>query len=174
MIVDFSRSLGQVTTTTKGSLAFWSPELLIEEGIVTQSKESDVWAFGMTIYVRYGQILSLSSLHLTLMTKELVSRKRPFEGLRDFQVIQAITQGKTPSFPSRPESSIDVVQESLKDVCRRCWTNNPTLRPRMQDIVSDLRPGRLFLCKHQSSAQLQNTETETTSESLNLKRSVEW
>ena len=50
MVADISRSLGQVTTTTKGSLAFWSPELLKGQG-VRQSKKSDVWAFGMTVYV---------------------------------------------------------------------------------------------------------------------------
>ena len=52
MVSDISRSLGKATTTTKGTSAFWSPELWKGQGIVRQSKESDVWAFGMTIYVR--------------------------------------------------------------------------------------------------------------------------
>ena len=53
MVADISRSIGKVTTTTKGSLAFWSPELLVGQDAARQSKESDVWAFGMTVYVRY-------------------------------------------------------------------------------------------------------------------------
>ena len=54
MIANFNLSLGQLTTT-RGTAAFWSPELWIGGNAVAQSKESDVWAFGMTIYVRYGQ-----------------------------------------------------------------------------------------------------------------------
>ena len=53
MVANISLSLGQVTTTTKGTSAFWSPELLEGQDDVKQSKESDVWAFGMTIYVRF-------------------------------------------------------------------------------------------------------------------------
>ena len=49
-----SLSLGQVTSTTKGVPAFWAPELWKGQVSVKQSKESDVWAFGMTIYVRFG------------------------------------------------------------------------------------------------------------------------
>ena len=55
MVVDISLSLGRVTTTTKGTFPYWSPELWQSESVVKQSKESDVWAFGMTIYVRYDQ-----------------------------------------------------------------------------------------------------------------------
>ena len=57
MVVDISLSLGDVTTTTKGTPAFWSPELWNMRGSVRQSKASDVWAFGMTIYVRFLQAL---------------------------------------------------------------------------------------------------------------------
>ena len=56
MVADISQSLGKATTTTKGTSAFWSPELWTGQGAVKQSKESDVWAFGMTIYVRYGRV----------------------------------------------------------------------------------------------------------------------
>ena len=52
MVVDISLSLGRVTTTTKGTFSYWSPELWQSENFVKQSKESDVWAFGMTVYVR--------------------------------------------------------------------------------------------------------------------------
>ena len=55
MAADISLSLGKATTTTKGTSAFWSPELWKEQGVVRQSKESDVWAFGMTVYVSYDQ-----------------------------------------------------------------------------------------------------------------------
>lgn len=63
MIADFgcsrmffaSRSLAKVTATTKGTVLFWAPELLDidnDEIPVPQTKATDVWAFGMTVYVR--------------------------------------------------------------------------------------------------------------------------
>ena len=67
MVADFSLSLGQVTTTTKGTSAFWAPELWTGQGSVRQSKESDVWAFGMTVYVRLDSV-SLPASHLIQVT----------------------------------------------------------------------------------------------------------
>ena len=67
MVADISRSLGKVTTTTKGTSAFWSPELWEGQGTVRQSKESDVWAFGMTIYVYRAHSL-LEAIHLLKVT----------------------------------------------------------------------------------------------------------
>ena len=47
-----SRTMAQPTSTTKGTNQFWAPELIsIDGGSVSQSKETDVWAFGMTVYV---------------------------------------------------------------------------------------------------------------------------
>lgn len=59
-----SRSLANVTTTTKGTNLFWAPELLDIDQTVQQSKATDVWAFGMTVYVRS----SLASLILVAVT----------------------------------------------------------------------------------------------------------
>ena len=47
-----SRTVAQLTSTTKGTNQFWAPELIsVADGEVKQSKETDVWAFGMTVYV---------------------------------------------------------------------------------------------------------------------------
>ena len=46
-----SLSIAKISTTTKGTNLFWAPELLDIEQEVRQSKETDVWAFGMTVYV---------------------------------------------------------------------------------------------------------------------------
>ena len=61
MICDFgcaraemaSQSIAAPTSTLKGTCHYWAPELLDFNGKGTKmSKQSDVWAFGMTIYVR--------------------------------------------------------------------------------------------------------------------------
>ena len=67
MVADISLSLGKVTTTTKGTYAFWAPELWKGQGVVRQSEESDVWAFGMTIYVYRAHSL-LEAIHLMTAT----------------------------------------------------------------------------------------------------------
>lgn len=54
-----SRSLVRITSTTKGTVEFWAPELYdYTKGNVHQTKESDVWAFGMTVFVRLTHIFS--------------------------------------------------------------------------------------------------------------------
>ena len=60
MICDFgsarlemsSQSFAAPTSTLKGTCNFWAPELLTTDGM-GMSKQSDVWAFGMIIYVRF-------------------------------------------------------------------------------------------------------------------------
>ena len=57
-----TRTLAQLTATTRGTIQYFAPELLPvdlqAQGSMDaarapkQSKKTDVWAFGMTIYVR--------------------------------------------------------------------------------------------------------------------------
>ena len=50
--VQCSLSLAKLTSTPKGTQTCWAPELVNStENPTTQSKETDVWAFGMTVYV---------------------------------------------------------------------------------------------------------------------------
>ena len=59
MICDFgcsrmevaSLTMAQVTTSDKGTNLFWAPELIDINNRKKHSKETDVWAFGMTTYV---------------------------------------------------------------------------------------------------------------------------
>ena len=45
----FSCSMAKITETPKGTAHYWAPELY-KPGVV-HSEETDVWAFGMTVYV---------------------------------------------------------------------------------------------------------------------------
>lgn len=46
-----SFSLANLSSTIKGTAQFWAPELLVETK-TQHSKETDIWAFGITGYVR--------------------------------------------------------------------------------------------------------------------------
>ena len=54
--------MAQVTSTEKGPNLFWAPELFDIKKCMKHSKASDVWAFGMTVYVSYA-FKSISSIH---------------------------------------------------------------------------------------------------------------
>lgn len=59
MICDFgssrmiapSRTLANITSTPKGTLQFWAPELVSSDEVARHSKATDVWAFGMVVFV---------------------------------------------------------------------------------------------------------------------------
>ena len=88
-----------------------------------------------------------------VITKELVSRQRPFAGMNDYQVLLAIIQGETPSFPPRSKNELNMIRDMLEKLCRRCWASNPAHRPTMHDIIGDLRPETWFLQEDQSLTQ---------------------
>lgn len=53
-MVQYTRSLAKVTTAVKGTDSYWAPELLESQEdthVKLQSEKTDVWAFGMTVYV---------------------------------------------------------------------------------------------------------------------------
>ena len=52
-ILSASLSIGNLTPTEKGTILFWAPELVhaSSNAPTLHSEKTDVWAFGMTIYV---------------------------------------------------------------------------------------------------------------------------
>lgn len=84
MICDFggarieqaSRTLGLPTASTKGTYSYCSPEKLVAmeyeniepTAVITMQKQADIWAFGMTIFVKfsYNKLLTLVLIYTLL------------------------------------------------------------------------------------------------------------
>ena len=50
-MVAASLSLAKISSHMKGTFRFLAPELVISEERVKQTEATDIWAFGMTLYV---------------------------------------------------------------------------------------------------------------------------
>ncbi|THH10434.1 hypothetical protein EW145_g1333 [Phellinidium pouzarii] len=121
----------------KGTIRYIAIELFMATGqkSCTFSKESDIWAFGMTILA-------------------LLSGRVPYFNISfDVGVMFAITSGKLPALPedSRYWSKS---QQFLWKLCNRCWHQLPFKRPSMSHIIIALR-------SFESSATETWTETRT-------------
>ncbi|THH11312.1 hypothetical protein EW145_g736 [Phellinidium pouzarii] len=110
-----SFSIGSSTTGgIRGTIRYMAKELLkpVEKGQTenTHSKESDIWAFGMSIL-------------------ELITRKRPFSHInRDIQVLMTIIEGQIPALPANFES-LNNFEQNLWHICKLCWVEDPADRP---------------------------------------------
>ncbi|KAI5119220.1 hypothetical protein M0805_007731 [Coniferiporia weirii] len=88
----------------------WMARELFTHGSCT--KESDVWAFGMTVY-------------------ELLTRRRPRTSV--LSIIQGILPVRPASFNTWPED-----MQKIWGLCEACWAFNPQLRITMEDVVERL------------------------------------
>lgn len=105
-----------------------APEFFQLENNVTEPSEStDVWGFGMTVYVRltFNQyFFQRSGLKLL---KELITGEMPYSHItNDAMVLFSLAKGE---LPSAPETST-MQQQNLWSVCKDCW-QPPRERPNM-------------------------------------------
>jgi len=112
----------------RGSTRWFAIELVAAgDGIenVHQTKQSDVWQFGMTIY-------------------ELLTKDIPYKHLtNDAQVLRSIADGTLPSCPVFDNSpSVSPYQHYMWRLCNTCWNRDPQRRPDMSDIARELNEVR--------------------------------
>ncbi|KIJ27044.1 hypothetical protein M422DRAFT_128068, partial [Sphaerobolus stellatus SS14] len=102
--------LGLTTSSNAaGSLRWMAPELL-QGGLTKVSKESDVWAFGMTIL-------------------EVMSGEHPFSEVKvDAAVFGQLIKGTLPSKPSE-------LTEPVWKICHDCWMLDPACRVAMSEVA---------------------------------------
>jgi len=84
--------------------------------------ETDVWAFGMTVY-------------------ELLVKNRPYYHIRNpCSVMWIIAKGGLPKKPEFSEGPSDLrIEEFMWSLCNDCWKKDPKSRPTMNDLELRIR-----------------------------------
>ncbi|KAL5526660.1 hypothetical protein ACEPAF_8384 [Sanghuangporus sanghuang] len=142
-ILDSSQSAFVSTTHdghAKGSMRWMAVELLdpCEDVEPKHSKETDVWAFGMTLY-------------------EMVLKNLPYYHLKqDARVVLAVMNGELPMLPSFSEIDTHLSASTYSlfcAICRGCWARSPEERPTMSQIMGRL----LLLLSSNTQASVEDT-----------------
>ncbi|KAL5522769.1 hypothetical protein ACEPAG_8787 [Sanghuangporus baumii] len=111
---------GTSSASLKGSARWMAPELFNVEIDTHHTKETDMWAFGMTVY-------------------EILTQAVPYSNIRnDVQVIFAITEGKLPLPPSSWKESPPFFDFAW-NICEACWISPAEKRTTIKEVVSYLR-----------------------------------
>jgi serine/threonine protein kinase len=130
------------TASLKGAARWMAPELMAPDLMAPadippkhefHTKATDMWAFGMVVYV--GIITGCCECFCLLTaSQEALSGKIPFENCRsEVQVMMSIMSGK---LPAKPEDGrgLGKVFDLLWDCCCVCWSRNPAERPQMAEV----------------------------------------
>ncbi|KAF5344230.1 hypothetical protein D9756_011247 [Leucocoprinus leucothites] len=110
-----------ISSTAQGVTHRWAaPELLDN---MQPTLASDVWALGCVCY-------------------EILTGMLPFHDLGEVQVVRALIRGDVPTQP-RPASRLSNEERVIWEQVDRCCLEEPEVRPRCQQILSDLRAAGL-------------------------------
>jgi serine/threonine protein kinase len=130
------------TTSFRGSIRWMAIEFFTPSNRSASSsfqplianKKTDVWAFGMTVYVSI--LMILFSLTMMSIMQEIITGKRPFEHLsNDVFVMMAIANGELPPAPQGLRT-MPIARQKLWELCNKCWLKDPLLRPSMSDLLN--------------------------------------
>ena len=99
-------------TKTLGSWRWLAPELLTR--FRKHTKQTDVYALGVILF-------------------EIATLRVPFIDTADMDLKEAITAGKRPIFQKD-----DDLPKQLKQLIKKCWHQNPTMRPTTMGILQEL------------------------------------
>ena len=103
-----------VTTEQTGTYRWMSPEVM-RSATVRINKKCDLFSYGMILF-------------------ELFAHEIPYADLRDnIDVLLSVTSGKRPPIPP-------TLPPYLHDLLRRCWEEDPCLRPTFDEFVYKLLP----------------------------------
>ena len=131
----------------KGSVRWMAVELIVplfedeDSGYEFHTKETDIWAFGMIIYV--GFLFLTTRLVSTHHKQELLIGKIPFYNLSESAAIMAIYLNRLPEKPRAEECSFEYLDD-LWNICQLCWARKPAKRPdthRISNLLSGIRNG---------------------------------
>jgi serine/threonine protein kinase len=127
-----------------------APELMTPVDIPQKheyhTKATDVWAFGMVVYVRI-RISCFEYSCLLIVSQEALSGDIPFKDSRnDAQVMMSIVSGTLPAKPEERRAQGEVF-ERLWRCCLDCWVRDPAKRPRMMEVAIRLNVSWSYLIR---------------------------
>ncbi|KAG2957807.1 hypothetical protein PC118_g23842 [Phytophthora cactorum] len=97
-----------------GSSGYTAPEIFTHHGY---DSKVDVWSFGIVLWE-----LTSSSLH---------NRVNPFTGMTGEEFVSKVQSGCRPNF-------VHTHQLCVKPIVEKCWILDPSQRPNMDEVVSEL------------------------------------
>ncbi|THH03010.1 hypothetical protein EW145_g6607 [Phellinidium pouzarii] len=106
------------TGNLKGTVRYMAAEFFSAPNRARQCKESDVWAFSMTVFALMTKVPPYHDMHM------------------DVQVMFALARGQLPSRPDNSEWP--KLYKYLWQLCFECWRIEPLKRPSMTEIISSL------------------------------------
>ena len=129
-------------------------------GGASDSKESDVFAFGM-VMIEVGDLVSILVKSPDRLMKAFTG-KVPFSNCAASIAILRITRGYRPERPTHTDFTDD-----LWMLVQRCWEGTPQNRPQMNSVIKQLsvflpnqRENTLFI-KHAENTFVKHTEVLT-------------
>ena len=96
-----------------GTATHMAPELLLTNSMTNFCQQSDVYSYGILMW-------------------EVLSRKIPFEGMNEAQIIAHLNEGKRPT--PTPEDSPD----DLIELMQECWAQSVGMRPKFTGVFDEL------------------------------------
>lgn len=148
-LLQSTATMETATTSTKGSIRWMAIELFNGSGqgadetdesdSTVHTTQSDVWAFGMTIYVRvHDKHVHNAFRSESRALQELLSRNVPYHTLKiDAQVIFAVISGKLPELTVESYGWNRRLR-SIWDICNNCWNTEPAKRPGMSLVLEQI------------------------------------
>ena len=108
-----ARELTSTITTDQAGTYRWMPPEIMEKAAVRTNKQCDLFSYGMILY-------------------ELFAHKVPYSDLEnEVDVLESIRKGIRPPIPP-------ILPPYLHDYLRRCWEEDPHLRPTFNDFINKL------------------------------------
>ena len=101
-----------VTTELAGTYRWMAPEIM-NQAVARINKKCDLFSYGMVLF-------------------ELFAHKIPYSDLSyPIDVLKSINDGTRPAIPA-------LLPPNLHDLLRRCWNEDPHLRPTFDEFVNKL------------------------------------
>ena len=108
-----------------GTPGFAAPEIIKYSRTDEYNEMVDVYSYAMVLY-------------------ELISRRRPFQGLENkFEINAMVTEGKRPTFYDLPDVKVRLL--TLTELMLKCWAQDARKRPRMIDVSRQVKSPSFFL-----------------------------